>query len=396
MAESDFYETLGVERGASADEIKKAYRKKAMQYHPDRNQGDANAEHKFKEANAAYDVLKDDQKRAAYDRYGHAAFENGGGFGGGDGGGFGGGGFADIFDEMFGNATGGQRGGRAQRTGSDLRYNLEILLEDAFKGREARIRVPAAVNCEDCSGSGAAKGTQATTCSTCKGHGRVRASQGFFTVERTCSTCQGNGQTIASPCRACGGAGSVRKEKTLAVNVPAGVEDGMRIRLSGEGEAGPRGTAPGDLYIFISIGAHAMFQRDGANIYCQVPIPMTTASLGGSVEVPAIDGSRAKVTVPAGAQSGHRLRLRGKGMSVLNKSVRGDMYIELRVETPVNLNKEQTAALRAFEDSLNGKPGKKSDGKPSGTGKGADGKSTSPESEGFFARAKDLWEDLTD
>jgi molecular chaperone DnaJ len=391
MAESDFYETLGVERGASADEIKKAYRKKAMQYHPDRNQGDDNAEHKFKEANAAYDVLKDEQKRAAYDRYGHAAFENGGGFSGGDGGGFGGG-FADIFDEMFGNATGGQRGGRTQRTGSDLRYNLEISLEDAFKGREARIRVPTAVNCEDCSGSGAAKGTQPKTCSTCKGHGRVRASQGFFTVERTCPTCQGNGQTIETPCRACGGAGSVRKEKTLAVNVPKGVEDGMRIRLSGEGEAGPRGTAPGDLYIFISIGAHVMFQRDGANIYCQVPIPMTTASLGGSVEVPAIDGSRAKVTVPAGAQSGHRLRLRGKGMSVLNKSVRGDMYIELLVETPVNLNKEQIAALRAFEASLAGK----SSGKPGGTGKGADGKSTSPESEGFFARAKDLWEDLTD
>jgi molecular chaperone DnaJ len=385
MAENDYYETLGVERGASADEIKKAYRKKAMQYHPDRNQGDADAEHKFKEANAAYDVLKDDQKRAAYDRYGHAAFENGGGFGGGGGGGFGGG-FADIFDEMFGDAMGGrQRGGSAQRKGSDLRYNLEISLEDAFKGREARIRVPAAVSCEECSGSGAAKGTKPTTCATCSGHGRVRASQGFFTVERTCPTCQGTGQTIATPCRACGGAGAVRKEKTLAVNVPAGVEDGMRIRLSGEGEAGARGAPPGDLYIFIAIGAHAMFQRDGANIYCQVPIPMTTASLGGSVEVPAIDGSRAKVTVPAGAQTGHRLRLRGKGMSVLNKSVRGDMYIELRVETPVNLNKEQTAALRAFEKTLTGK-----------SGKASGGKSTSPESDGFFARAKELWDDLTD
>ena len=342
MAPSDYYQTLGVARGASADEIKKAYRKKAMEFHPDRNQGDADAEQKFKEANEAYDVLKDEQKRAAYDQFGHAAFEQGGGFGGGAAGGGFGGGFADIFDEMFGDFTGGQQGG------ADLRYNLEISLEDAFKGREARIRVPTAVTCDECSGSGAAKGTHPTTCSTCQGHGRVRASQGFFTVE-----------------------------------------------------AGPRGAPPGDLYIFVSIGAHPLFQRDGANIYCQVPIPMTVAALGGPVEVPAIDGSRSKVTVPAGAQTGHRLRLRGKGMSVLNQSSRGDMYIELRVETPVNLNKEQTEALRAFEASLQGKKtGAKANGKAApngaanGTGKG--GKSTSPESEGFFAKAKELWEDLTD
>lgn len=401
MAPSDYYQTLGVARGASADEIKKAYRKKAMEFHPDRNQGDAAAEQKFKEANEAYDVLKDEQKRAAYDQFGHAAFEQGGGFGGGAGGGGFGGGFADIFDEMFGDFTGGRRRGGGQQGGADLRYNLEISLEDAFKGREARIRVPTAVTCDACSGSGAAKGTHPTTCSTCQGHGRVRASQGFFTVERTCPTCQGTGQQIETPCTACRGAGAVRKEKTLAVNVPAGVEDGMRIRLSGEGEAGPRGAPPGDLYIFVSVGAHPLFQRDGANIYCQVPIPMTIAALGGPVEVPAIDGSRSKVTVPAGAQTGHRLRLRGKGMSVLNQSGRGDMYIELRVETPVNLNKEQTEALRAFEASLQGeKTAAKTNGKAApngaanGTGKG--GKSTSPESEGFFAKAKELWEDLTD
>ncbi len=389
MAQGDYYETLGVQRGASADDIKKAFRKKAMQYHPDRNQGDAGAEQKFKEVNEAYDVLKDDQKRAAYDRFGHAAFENGGGFGGA--GAAGAGGFADIFDEMFGDIMGGRGRGRGRsgpQPGADLRYNLEISLEDAFKGREMRIRVPTSVHCDECSGSGAAKGTSPTTCSTCQGHGRVRASQGFFTVERTCPTCQGTGQMIEKPCGVCSGAGSVRKEKTLAVNIPAGVEDGMRIRLSGEGEAGARGAPPGDLYIFVAVSAHPMFQRDGANIFCQVPIPMTTAALGGSVEVPAIDGSRAKVTVPAGTQTGRRLRLRGKGMSALNQSGRGDMYIELRVETPVNLNKEQAEALRAFEATLAG--GRKGDTK------GAGGKSTSPESEGFFARAKELWEDLTD
>jgi len=394
MAQGDYYETLGVDRGASADDLKKAYRKKAMQYHPDRNSGDAEAERKFKEINEAYDVLKDDQKRAAYDRFGHAAFENSGGFGGGAGA-AGAGGFADIFDEMFGDIMGGRGRGRGHsgpQQGADLRYNLEISLEDAFKGREMRIRVPTSVQCEECSGSGAAKGTSPTSCSTCQGHGRVRASQGFFTVERTCPTCQGTGQMIENPCGVCSGAGAVRKEKTLAVNVPAGVEDGMRIRLSGEGEAGARGAPPGDLYIFIAVAAHPMFQRDGASVYCQVPIPMTTAALGGAVEVPAIDGSHAKVTVPAGTQTGHRLRLRGKGMSVLNQSGRGDMYIELAVETPVNLNKEQTAALRAFEATLTG--GKKSDN--AGAGKGAGGKPTSPESEGFFAKAKELWEDLTD
>lgn len=384
MAKQDYYDVLGVDRGAGQDEFKKAYRKLAMKYHPDRNQGDTEAENKFKELNEAYDVLKDDQKRAAYDQFGHAAFENGGA--GGFGGGGGGAGFADIFDEMFGDFVGGrqqQRGGGGRSRGSDLRYNLEISLEDAFKGRETRIRVPSSVSCEECNGSGAAKGSHPSTCGTCQGHGKVRASQGFFTIERTCPTCGGVGQTIENPCGVCSGAGAVRKEKTLAVTIPAGVEDGMRIRLSGEGEAGSKGAPPGDLYIFVAVGSHSLFQRDGANIYCQVPIPMTTAALGGAVEVPSIDGSRAKVTIPTGAQTGHRLRMRGKGMSVLNSKNRGDMYIDIRVETPVNLTKDQQQKLKDFDASL--KKGTK-----------GGGKSTSPESEGFFTRAKELWEDLTD
>jgi molecular chaperone DnaJ len=380
MAKQDYYESLGADRGASGDELKKAYRKMAMRYHPDRNQGDDAAEQKFKEISEAYEVLKDDQKRAAYDQYGHAAFEGNGAAGGA---GFGSG-FADIFDEMFGDFVGGrqQRGG-AER-GSDLRYNMEVSLEDAYRGRETRIRVPTSVSCDDCKGSGAAKGTQPTTCHTCKGHGRVRASQGFFTIERTCPSCNGVGRTIATPCRSCAGQGTVRKEKTLSVTIPAGVEDGMRIRLSGEGEAGARGAAPGDLYIFVSVAPHALFKREAANIYCEVPIPMTTAALGGSVEVPTIDGGRARVTIPSGAQSGHRLRLRTKGMCGLHGKGRGDMYIELLVETPVNLSKDQREKLKEFEASLHPQKG------------AAKTKSTSPESEGFFTKAKELWEDLTD
>lgn len=384
MAKQDYYDVLGVAQSADAAEIKSAFRKLAMKYHPDRNSGDPTAEQKFKEINEAYDILKDEQKRAAYDQYGHAAFDGNGGMGGGFGGGFEAGGFADIFDEMFGDFAGRRSGGGGPSRGNDLRFNLEISLEDAFKGKETRIRVPAAVACDECSGSGAAKGSQPVTCPSCQGRGKVRASQGFFTIERTCPSCQGQGQTIDNPCSNCNGTGAVRKDKTLSVNIPAGVEDGMRIRLSGEGEAGMRGAPPGDLYIHVDIAPHALFQREGSNTYCRVPIPMTTAALGGSVEVPSIDGGRSKVTVPEGTQSGHRLRLRGKGMSVLNSSRRGDMYIELQVETPVNLNKDQREKLKAFEETLSG--GNKS--------KGA--KSTSPESDGFFARAKELWEDLTD
>jgi molecular chaperone DnaJ len=390
MAKQDYYETLGAARDSSADDLKRAYRKLAMQYHPDRNPGDASAEQKFKEINEAYDVLKDEQKRAAYDQFGHAAFDGsaggGAGFGGGNAGGFGAG-FADIFDEMFGDfmGGGGRRGagggGRARR-GADLRYNLEINLEDAYKGKETRIRVPTAVACDDCGGSGAAKGSKPVTCPGCQGAGKVRTQQGFFTVERTCPQCRGQGQTIENPCGSCQGAGRVRKEKTLSVNIPAGVEDGTRIRLSGEGEAGANGAPAGDLYIFIAIAPHALFQREGTSVYCALPIPMTTAALGGSVEVPTVEGGRAKVTIPAGTQNGHRFRLRGKGMVGLHGRGRGDMYIEVGVETPVNLTKEQKEKLREFE-ALGTKGGDKT-------------KSTSPESEGFFAKAKELWEDLTD
>ena len=383
MAQQDFYEVLGVSKQADDAEIKQAFRKLAMQFHPDRNSGDANAEQKFKEINEAYDVLKDKEKRAAYDQFGHAAFDGTAGQGQGGFGGFSSGGFADIFEEMFGDFGGRRRSDNSPSRGNDLRYNLEISLEEAFKGKETRIRVPTAVTCDSCQGSGAAPGSRPVTCPTCKGHGKVRASQGFFTVERTCPTCQGNGQTITDPCKACNGTGAVRKEKTLSVNVPSGVEDGMRIRLSGEGEAGMRGAPAGDLYIHVNILSHTLFQRDGANTFSRVPIRMTTAALGGNVEVPSIDGGRAKVSIPTGTQTGHRLRLRGKGMSILNDQRRGDMYIEIQVETPVNLNRDQKEKLRAFEASL-------------GLKQNRGGKSTSPESEGFFSRARELWDDLTD
>ena len=378
MAKQDYYELLGVERGADLDTIKKAYRKLAMQHHPDRNPGNAEAEHKLKEVNEAYSVLKDEQKRAAYDRFGHAAFENGGAGAGQGGFDFNfASGFADIFDEMFGDFMGG--GGRRGRDvhGADLRYNMEISLEDSFGGKDAEIRVPTSIACDDCGGSGAETGAAPITCSTCGGRGRVRAQSGFFTVERTCPTCHGNGRVIENPCRVCGGAGRVQKEKTLQVNIPAGVEDGTRIRLAGEGEAGLRGGPSGDLYIFISVAPHRFFQRSGADLLSRVPIPMTTATLGGTVEVPGIDGKRARVTVPAGTQGGHRFRLKGKGMSVLRSQQRGDHYIEVQVETPVNLNKRQKELLREFEES-------------------AKGGSTSPESESFFSRVKELWDDLRD
>jgi molecular chaperone DnaJ len=376
MAKQDFYELLGVQRGASADDIKKAYRKLAMVHHPDRNPGDKAAEHKFKELSEAYEILKDDQKRAAYDRFGHAAFENGSGAPGAGGGfGFGGaGGFADIFDEMFGEFMGGQRGG-GQGRGSDLRYNLEISLEEAFKGKQTSVRVPTFAACEGCKGSGAEAGSKPVNCPTCKGSGRVRAQQGFFTIERTCASCQGAGRVIEKPCKICGGQGRVRKEKTLAVNIPPGVEDGTRIRLAGEGESGMRGAAPGDLYIFLSLAPHRLFQRDGANIHCRVPIAMAAAALGGAIEVPVIDGGRAKITVPPGTQTGHQFRLKGKGMSVLRSPARGDMYVQAVVETPMNLTKRQQELLKEFE-------------------KESEAAKTSPESEGFFSRVKEFFEDL--
>jgi molecular chaperone DnaJ len=375
MAKQDFYELLGVAKGAGAEDLKRAYRKLAMQWHPDRNPGDKAAEQKFKAINEAYDVLKDDQKRAAYDRFGHAAFENGGrGAGPGD---FGfATGFADIFDEMFGDFMGGRRGQQSATRGNDLRYNMEITLEEAFKGKQATVRVPTLIGCESCSGTGAEAGSKPVACPTCHGHGRVRAQQGFFTIERTCPSCHGGGRVIDNPCRVCSGQGRVRREKNLAVSIPSGVEDGNRIRLSGEGEAGVRGGASGDLYIFLSVKPHRFFQRDGANIQCRVPIDMATAALGGTIEVPAIDGTRAKLTVPAGAQTGRQFRIKGKGMSMLRSPSRGDMYIEVTVETPVNLTKRQQELLREFAEAGDGK------------------RATSPEAEGFFSRVREFFEDL--
>jgi molecular chaperone DnaJ len=375
MAKQDYYATLGVQRGASADELKKAYRKLAMQYHPDRNPGDAKAEAKFKDLNEAYDVLKDDQKRSAYDRFGHAAFENGGGAGPGAGGfGFEGG-LGDIFDQMFG---GGRRAGDRPQTGADLRAEVTIELAEAFTGTKANVRVPTRVACDACSGTGSAdKNASADTCGTCGGAGRVRAQQGFFLVERTCPTCGGSGRVVRNPCRICAGAGTVPREKTLSVQIPAGVEDGTRIRLSGEGEAGARGAAPGDLYVHVAIAPHDIFQRDGANIFCRVPLRMTQAALGGEVEVPTIDGSAAKVKIPPGTQTGDQFRLRAKGFSVLRSTQRGDMYIQVAVETPQNLTRKQRELLEEFE----------AESKSHTTG--------SPEYEGFFAKVKEFFEGKT-
>lgn len=322
---TDFYSVLGVPKGASEDDLKKAYRKLAMQYHPDRNHGNAEAEKKFKIVSEAYDVLKDPQKRAAYDRYGHDAFTQGGGGNPGGAGGFEySGSFSDIFEDLFSEFTGGRgrgRGAEAQQQasaarGSDLRYNLDIALEEAFRGKQQTIKVTTSGQCDTCDGSGAEKGTKPETCGTCNGRGAVRAQQGFFTVERACTNCQGTGKVIKNPCKTCAGSGRVRREKSLSVTIPAGVEEGTRIRLAGEGEAGFRGGPAGDLYIFLSIKPHKIFRRDGANIFCNAPIPFTTATMGGHIEVPTIDGGRVKVTIPEGTQSGHQFRLKGKGMSV--------------------------------------------------------------------------------
>jgi molecular chaperone DnaJ len=372
MSKRCYYEVLGVERGAPMEAIKGAYRKLAKELHPDRNPGDTLCEHKFKEINEAYDVLKDDQRRAAYDRFGHAAFENGGGRGPN---GFGfdfSSSFTDIFDDLFGEFTGGGRRGRRQNRGQDLRYNLEITLEESFRGRQAQIKVPSAVACETCSGSGAEPGTKPEQCPSCSGIGKVRASQGFFTIERTCPSCHGSGKIIRNPCKTCHGAGLVQKERTLAVDIPAGVEEGTRIRLAGEGQAGLNGGPAGDLYLFIAVKPHALFQRDGHDLYCRAPVSLVSAVLGGSIEVPTLDGGRAKVSIPEGTQSGRQFRLRGKGMPVLRGGgMSGDLYVEVVVETPVKLSKKQKELLRAFEAESN--PG------------------TQPESEGFLARLKEFW-----
>ncbi|WIV50746.1 molecular chaperone DnaJ [Marivivens sp. LCG002] len=356
MAKRDYYELLGISKGASADEIKKAYRTKAKELHPDRNADNPNAEAQFKEINEAYDVLKDADKKAAYDRYGHAAFENGMGGGGHPGGGFRGHGdfasaFSDVFDDLFGDMMGGRGGGRSRASrGNDLRYNLRISLEDAYNGLQKSIRVPTSVSCDGCNGTGAEGGSEPVTCPTCSGMGKVRAQQGFFTVERTCPTCSGMGQTIKNPCKTCHGAGRVEKERSLSVNIPAGVETGTRIRLAGEGEAGMRGGPSGDLYIFIEVQEHEIFEREGMNLFCRVPVSMVDAALGGDVEVPTLDGGRSRVRIPEGSQSGRQMRLRGKGMPALRGAGSGDMFIELAVETPVKLTSRQKELLKEFQE----------------------------------------------
>ena len=376
MAKRDYYEILGVARTATEVELKAAFRKAAMLHHPDRNPGDKTAEVKFKEVNEAYQHLSDGQKRAAYDRYGHAAFEHGGG-GGGAGDGFGS--MSDIFEDLFGDIMGRRSsrggGGAARERGADLRYNLEITLEEAFAGKSATLKIPTSVACDACSGSGAKPGSKPTTCRTCAGHGRVRAQQGFFAVERTCPTCNGRGETIDKPCDKCGGAGRVTRERSLSIDVPRGVEDGTRIRLAGEGEAGLRGGGSGDLYVFVSVKPHAFFQRDGADLYCRVPISFVQAALGGEFRAPTIDGSEAKVRIPEGTQSGKQMRLKGKGMPVLRSRDMGDLYVQAMVETPQNLTRRQRELLAEFEKESSQK--------------------THPESAGFFARMKDFFEGLS-
>ena len=375
----DYYELLGVSRQVDEGALKSAYRKLAMQYHPDRNPGDTAAEAKFKEVSEAYDVLRDPQKRAAYDRFGHAAFENGRGPGGAGGPGFGNdfaSAMSDIFDEFFGGARTSQRGpGGGRQRGADLRHDLEISLEEAFAGKTVDVRVPSSTVCETCNGNGAKPGTSPVTCPTCSGTGRIRVAQGFFTLERTCVTCQGRGTVVKDPCVVCAGTGRVAKERELSVNIPRGIEDGTRIRLSGEGEAGAQGGPPGDLYIFLSIRPHDFFERDGADLYCRVPISMARAALGGHVEVPTVSGEKAKVRIPESTQSGRRFRLRNKGMPVLRSTDTGDMYIQVAVETPQNLSKKQRELLTEFERISHDQ--------------------NHPESHGFFARAKDFFDNLS-
>ena len=353
MAKRDFYEVLGVERGASEAELKKAYRRLAMKYHPDRNPDDKDAEDKFKEANEAYEVLSDAQKRAAYDQYGHAGVDP---QMGGGGGGFGGGGanFSDIFGDVFsdffgGGQRGGQRGG--PQRGSDLRYTLELDLEDAVRGTTVTIRVPTLVNCKVCDGSGAKKGTSPVTCTTCNGQGQVRMQQGFFSVQQTCPRCHGSGKMITDPCECCHGQGRVEESKTLSVKVPAGVDTGDRIRLSGEGEAGTHGGPSGDLYVVVNVREHSIFQRDGKHLYCEVPISFADAALGGELEVPTLDG-RVKLKIPEGTQTGKMFRLRGKGVTPVRGGGAGDLMCRVAVETPVKLDKRQRELLEEFRDSL--------------------------------------------
>lgn len=373
MAKRDLYEVLGVAKDASADDIKKAYRKLAMKHHPDRNPDDKHAEEKFKEVQSAYEILSDDQKRAAYDRYGHAAFEPGGGAGG-FGAGAAGANFSDIFGDVFGDIFGGGRARGGPQRGADLRYSLEIDLEEAVRGTKVQIKVPKLETCNTCEGSGAKKGSTPVTCTTCKGHGQVRVQQGFFTLQQTCPACRGSGKQIKDPCPDCRGQGRVQKQKTLQVNIPAGVDNGDRIRLAGEGEAGPQGGPAGDLYVQVSVKEHEFFTRDGNDLYCEVPVSFVDAALGGELEVPTMDG-RVKLKIPAESQTGKLFRVRGKGVPSVRGSGQGDLICRIVLETPVNLNGKQKELLREFQQSLRGA-------------------TNSPRSQGWFDSVKKFFNEL--
>ncbi|MDR2416619.1 MAG: molecular chaperone DnaJ [Holosporales bacterium] len=373
----DYYAILGVSRSASQDELKKAFRKLAVKYHPDKNPGDKAAEQKFKEINEAYDILKDDQKRAAYDKFGEAAFQ-GGGFDPRQAGGFsfnmGGGAFSDIFEEIFS----GGRSSTHQETrmrGSDLRHDVSLTLEEAFHGKEVRLKLRLPTTCTACKGTGAEGGAQPVACSACRGSGTIRFSQGFFAMERTCTQCGGAGRTIEKKCTKCRGTGRVPDERTLKATIPAGIEDGARIRLAGEGEVGLRGGAPGDLYIFVQVKPHQLFQREGNALHCTAPLKMTTAALSGTLEVPTIDGTKAQISIPQGTQSGQTFRLKGKGMTAVRSSARGDMFVHVQVETPMNLTQKQKELLETFEQA-------------------SDSSKTNPQSDGFFARIRDFWQEF--
>jgi molecular chaperone DnaJ len=370
----DFYELLEVERTADEKTLKSSYRRLAMECHPDRNPGCDKSEAKFKAISEAYDVLKDPQKRAAYDQYGKAAFENGG-MGGGRGGQQGFGDFADIFESFFGDAFGGGRQ-RGPARGADLRYDLEISLDEAFHGKSTDIQIDVADQCGDCEGSGAQPGTGSRRCNLCGGHGKVRAQQGFFVVERTCPTCHGRGEVIESPCRKCGGDGRVDERKTITVQIPPGVDEGTRIRVAGKGEAGPNGAAAGDLYIFIHVLRHKVFEREGTTLFCRAPISFTTASLGGEITIPGLDGVKHVINIPEGIQSGKQLRQRGAGMPVLQGRGKGDLVVQIDVETPTRLSAKQKELLREFQETETG--------------------DESPQSRGFFDRVKEIWDDIID
>jgi molecular chaperone DnaJ len=369
----DYYELLEVERTADDAALKASYRKLAMKYHPDKNPGCDNSEARFKAISEAYDCLKDPQKRAAYDRFGKAGVNGNGGFGGGNGADFGD--IGDIFESIFGSAFGGGRQQRGPARGADLRYDMEIKLEDAYAGVTREIQVDVAARCDTCDGSGAKPGTQTNRCSTCAGHGKVRAQQGFFMVERTCPTCQGAGEVIADPCNSCHGEGRVDRRKTLTVNIPAGVDEGTRIRLSGEGESGARGAAPGDLYIFLHMARHKVFEREGTTLFTRAPISFTTAALGGEIGIPGLDGRMHDIAIPAGIQSGKQLRQRGAGMPVLNGRGHGDLVVQIDVETPTKLTARQKELLCEFRETETG--------------------DECPASQGFFGRIKEMWDDLT-